>query len=406
MQKRALVGGMIVLLLGGVMVSNLHYYVRTVAAQGDFPDVCAENGNNLIRNCQFNEGMSNWSTFVEAGNSPAFSVESEFPACDSPRCPALRIQANGWFIGGIYQQIPNVVPGASYWANVVWLVYHPAGALDGTVGRRIGIDPTGGTDPSSPAIIWSSEIWNKFDSCPYKICRELQVQATAQNTTITVFVRIASTWKNRRDEFSFVPAQFFGEPESFWIDDVGLIPIGEVPLPSTSPTPQPVEPTNTLPSVPSEPVLASEIVEVAPTPTETITPTPAPSPTPTSTLTRLPTITPTSTRTPTPTRWGRQPTRTPHPTVTPVPEGFVFAGVLPFLGGGVLCLGGGILGLAILGGLVLVWGRHLGAGNMDRVRYPGRSFSSPAERLLSPKGEGDTRTPDQENHRTRKDRKV
>ena len=373
MQERILKGYFVALLLSilsGLAASMLIYNIPSAGAQGDFPDVCAENANNLVRNCQFNEGMSNWNTFVEAGNTPTFGVESEFPACDSPKCPALRIQANDWFVGGVYQRISNVVPGASYWANVVWLVYHPAGKLDGTVGRRIGIDPTGGTDPASSAIVWSSEIWNKFDSCPYKICRELQVQATAQNTTITVFIRIASTWKNRRDEFSFVPAQFFSEPESFWIDDVGLIPVGDTPLALA--TLQPEVPTDTPSSAVSvELTTPGEAAEATPTstvsqPTETPTPSPAPSPTSTFTLTRLPTITPTSTRTPTPTRPPRLPTDMPRPTATPTPQVFLFASALPFVGGGILCLGGGVLALTVLGGLIWMGARRTGMDYVPR----------------------------------------
>lgn len=375
MQQRALIRYFAVFLLGVLTVNSLRYNIPLAGAQNDFPDVCIENTNNLVRNCQFNEGMSNWSAFVEAGGNPTFGVESDFPACDSPQCPALRIQAIDWFVGGIYQQIPNVMPGATYWANVIWLVYHPAGKLDGTVGRRIGIDPTGGTDPTSSAIVWSSEIWNKFDSCPYKICRELQVQATAQNTTITVFIRIASTWKNRRDEFSFVPTQFFSEPESFWIDDVGLIPVGDTLLALA--TSQPEVPTDTPSPVVSveltTPVEAAEATSTSAVskPTETSAPSPVPSPTPTLTLTRLPTITPTSTRTPTPTRPPRLPTDTPRPTATPTPQVFLLAGALPFVGGGILCLGGGVLTLTVLSGLIWMGARRAGMDYVPRKQSLG-----------------------------------
>jgi hypothetical protein len=349
-------------------MSSSGHLISLTRAQSDFPDVCAENAANLVQNCQFNEGMRAWNTFVEAGSAPTFGVEHEFPACDSPKCPALRIQAYDWFIGGVYQQIPNVVPGIPYWANVVWLVYHPAGKLDGTVGRRVGIDPTGGTDPTSPAVVWSPEIWHKFDSCPYKICRELQVQAVAQNTTITLFIRIAATWKNRRDAFSFVPAQFFSEPESFWIDDVGLIPVGDTSLAMSTPPPEvPIDtPSPDATMAPSSAVPAAEAtpspaVESQPTATATPTATPSPTPTPTPTATRLPTITPTATRTPTSTRPPRPATRTPHPTATPTPQVFFFVGALPFVGGGILCLGGGVFALTVLSGLIWMGTRRASA---------------------------------------------
>ena len=345
------------------------------AGQGDFPDVCAENGNNLVQNCQFNDQMNGWGTFVEAGG-PTFSVERDFPACDSPKCPALRIQANDWYIGGVYQQVTNAVPGATYWANVIWLVYHPAGAIDGTVGRRIGIDPTGGTDPQSPNIVWSQEIWNKFDNCSYKICHELQVQAVAQNTTITVFVRIADTWKNRRDEFSFVPSEFFGQPESFWVDDVGLVPVGDVPAapPTSTPVPPgdtPVPPTDT-------PVPAADTpvpVEDTPAP-PTDTPVaevqaPTPTVTPMPTLAPLPTITPTSEPTfePTPTRRPPLPTRTPRPTATPTPAPLISVGPLGLLGGGAVCLGGiALLVVGVVAGGFLYWLYRAGSADLATER--------------------------------------
>jgi hypothetical protein len=341
--------------------------------QGEFPDVCSENPANLVQNCEFNDQMNGWGTFVETGNGPAFGVERDFPACDSPKCPALRIQANDWFVGGIYQQITNAVPGATYWANVVWLVYHPAGAIDGTVGRRIGIDPTGGTDPTSPNIVWSTEIWNKFDSCPYKICRDLQVQAVAQNTTITLFVRIANTWKNRRDEFDFVPAQFFGEPESFWIDDVGMIALGDVPpAPPTDtpvpPTDTPLPPTDT-PALPEDTPVPPPDTPLSPTDTPVVEVAQVPTDTPTATLTRLPTITPTTEPTfePTPTRRPPAPTSTPRPIATPTPAPLIALGTMEILAGGALCLGGlALLVVIAVGSGFLFWLYRLGRADMQR----------------------------------------
>ena len=347
--------------------------------QGEFPDVCADNGNNLVQNCQFNDKMNSWGTFVEAG-SPTFGVEYEFPACDSPKCPALRVGANDWFIGGIYQQISNVVPGATYWANVIWMVFHPAGAIDGTVGRRIGIDPTGGADPKSPAVVWSQEVWNKLVSCPYKICRELQVQTVARNTTITVFVRIEDTWKNRRDEFSFVPAEFFGAGESFWIDDVGLVPVGDVPAaPQPTPTPAPPAdapaPPTDVPAPPTDTPLPPATTQAPATEIplpETDTPVAevaqAPAATASPKLPPLPTITPTSEPTfePTPTPRPATPTRTPRPTATFTPAPLIAIGPLGLLGGGALCLGGlAVIVIVAVGGGLLYWLYRLGTTDAE-----------------------------------------
>lgn len=372
------------LLLSAVLVLP-----QPAAGQDDFPDLCADNPDNLVRNCEFNDQMGDWSTFVEVGN-PSFSVETTWPACDSPKCPALRITADDSFVGGIYQQVPNVVPGQTYWANVIWLVYTPAGKIDGTVGRQIGLDPTGGTDPASPSIIWSQQIWQKFDGCPYKICRELQVQAVAQNPTITLFVRIEDNWKNRRDEFSYVPEQFFSETEFFWIDDVGMVAVGEAPGDGVVPTPTPELPMAT--PIPPTPVPAPPADTPLP-PTETATPigqpadveesaesagTPvaqaeaaASTPPPTPTATPLPTPTPTATPTSTPTPLPPTPTPFPAHTVTPTPAPFWALSSVEMVGGGMLCLVGlGFLGILMVIGGFLYWLYRLGTADIVADEEP------------------------------------
>ena len=261
-------------------------------------------------------------------------------------------------MGGLYQQVP-AVPGTAYWANVTWLVYEPAGKVDNTIGRRVGIDPTGGTDYKSPAIVWSQDLWRTFESCEFKICPELQVSAVAQNSTITVFVRIEDTWKDRRSEFSYVPESFFQMDDQIWIDDVGLIGSGVVP------TPTPVPPTDT--PVPAPPTSTSA---AAPThtpvpPTDTPTPTPGlstetPTPSPTATPTPLPPPpTPSATPSPSPTSTPLPPTPTPTATPTPTPEPSLL-GVVGLAGGAALCLGG--LGLAgiLAAGALLFWLYRLG----------------------------------------------
>lgn len=238
--------------LGGLLLllAGLHL-PADAGGQTDFPDVCQDRADNLVRNCRFNDQLKGWNTFVEAGTRPDFRVVSGSD-CHSPRCPALRIEAAKWFIGGVYQRIGGVTPGQHYWANVIWLVYDPAGVRDNAVGRRIGIDPTGGTDPRSPNVVWSPHLWTALENCPNRICPELQVRAVAQNTTITLFVRVEATWKNRCDEFPDVPAYFFTMTERFWIDDVGMIAA------APTPTPLPVPVTTTVTSQTGGRLLAND----------------------------------------------------------------------------------------------------------------------------------------------------
>jgi hypothetical protein len=76
--------------LSALLVAIWLVWPAPVAGQGEFPDVCAERGNNLIQNCEYNDQMNVWGTFVEAGNGPAFSVERDTPAPppDTPVPPA------------------------------------------------------------------------------------------------------------------------------------------------------------------------------------------------------------------------------------------------------------------------------------------------------------------------------
>jgi hypothetical protein len=153
-----------------VLLGVLLFQPSPVAGQGGFRDVCQEDPNQLLQNCGFSQGLNGWQTFVEAGQVSISTIDGG--ACHSPLCPAAFFASNGSFVAGLYQQVP-ATPGVTYWANVIWLVFHPAGALDNTVGRRVGIDPTGGTDPTSPNVVWSPDLWRAHESCEFRILRSL-----------------------------------------------------------------------------------------------------------------------------------------------------------------------------------------------------------------------------------------
>jgi hypothetical protein len=349
-----------------------------VAGQDDFPDVCQR--GQLLQNCDFSQGLNGWQTFKETGEVQFGTIDGG--GCHSPLCPAAFMVANGSFVGGLYQQVP-ATPGVTYWANATWLVFEPAGKLDNTVGRRVGIDPTGGTDSTAPSVVWSQDLWRTFEGCSYKICPELQVSAVAQNSTITVFLRIEDTWKDRRDEFSFVPEAFFNMEEQFWLDDMGLVAVDGAPAPPPpTDTPVPIPPTDTPPPPTDTPVPVPATDTPLP-PTDTpvpVPPTDTPPPaapeaspselqavaqvdTPTATLaapTATPTSMPTATVTPsaTPTPVPPTPTPTPSPTATATPS---MAGILELVGGGMVCLGGAGAGVFLVVGGFLFWLYRLGA---------------------------------------------
>lgn len=310
-------------------------------AQG-FPRYCLESGSqNLVKNCEFNDGLNQWTPFTISGNAEIKTIDGG--ACHTINHPCGYIQAGQPFLGGIYQQIP-VEPGGIYDANAQLIVYHiePADKEDGAVSRTIGLDPTGGTDPNSPNIVWSPEVW-AFDHAHQMVFPELQVKATAQGNTITLFMRVNAT--NRRGGNTYV-----------WFDEIGMIKVGqgEVPTPTPLPatdTPTPLPATNT-PLPPTE--TATPLATDTPVPTDT----PLPTETPTATATPVPptdTPTPTATATPLPTD---TPTATPSPlpTATPTPVNML-AELIPVVGGSIFCLSIVVIlvGVVIVGGVLWLY---------------------------------------------------
>jgi hypothetical protein len=174
----------------------------------------------------------------------------------------------GTHIGGIYQTVGNVPPGST----VRFTIWGQAWSGDGDdpnysqnpspVHMRVGIDPNGGSDPWSSAIVWSS------DQHPFDAWLPFEVEARASGDRVTVFTWSAPDFPTKHNDI-------------YW-DTASLV----VVLTPTA-TPRPIS-------------------------TRTATPTATQTPAPTSTpmLTSTPTKTPTAVQTP---------TRTPAPTFTPIP---------------------------------------------------------------------------------------
>lgn len=198
--------------------------------------------------------------------------------------------------GGIYQEVDSAASGTTYrfsiYAHVWSSSFEDADVSEdpGAVVVRVGIDPNGGTDGASEDIIWSTAATFFYDAY-----RQYAVIATAESSTITVFVE--ST---------------VGEPRAnnyIYLDDAVLEVASETASDAT-----PTSETNTELTGDSE----AETPTATATGTATATPTetaerarrevgsPAeggdeetPSPTPTATI--MPTDTPTMTPSSTPT---------------------------------------------------------------------------------------------------------
>ena len=359
-----------------LLAITLVFSIADTQAQ-DFPDVCQQ-PENILPNCSFDSGLSGWQSFLETGAAD-FAVLQGGGECHAPLCPAGYIVTQDHFIGGIYQQVP-VAKGNNYYANIVWLVFDSLAndqsvndAVGGGIGRRVGIDPFGGTDSKSENVVWSEDNWR--NDC--KICNVEHVTVTAQADTITVFLRLDDTWRVRaRERGLSVPVS----KDQFWLDDLGLKQVGGEAIPAAAPTDTPPPPPTDTPEpppatdtpVPQEDTPTPELEasaddepeEVAEADTSAVQPvspveTPTPVP-PTNTPAPVPpTLTPTSTPPPTDTPLPRptpQPTRTRSPRPSPTPE----SSDLPLIlgaAGTTVCLGGGLLLViaVVLAGLVWLY---------------------------------------------------
>lgn len=94
--------------------------------------------------------------------------------------------------GGVYQAVDGVRPGTPLRFSIYMMVWSATRMNDSqpnphqsfgqtNMHLKIGIDPTGGTDPWSSEIVWSAEKES------YDVFGRYEVQAVARSTTVTVF---------------------------------------------------------------------------------------------------------------------------------------------------------------------------------------------------------------------------
>jgi hypothetical protein len=93
------------------------------------------------------------------------------------------------FDAGIYQQVGGLTLGQAYAFEMGMASYWRGSGYkktDGKMNKCLGVDPYGGTSPTSTNVIWD---WANCDSTD-KTWPYLNMAATAQAPTMTVFVRI------------------------------------------------------------------------------------------------------------------------------------------------------------------------------------------------------------------------
>jgi LysM repeat protein len=145
------------------------------------------------------------------------------------------------YIAGVYQQVSGLTPGARLQFSAFTQAFNcsndqgcfgPAGRMGysyeaGENFLRVGIDPTGGTDPFSSNIVWSAYA-NPLDSFVQQA-----VEAVAQSDKATVFVWSAPQYSQKHVET--------------FVDNASLVVAGQGPAPTAAPTEaaQPAQPAGT-----------------------------------------------------------------------------------------------------------------------------------------------------------------
>lgn len=120
--------------------------------------------------------------------------------------------------GGCYQEV-GAVPGHEYQVTAYTRCYQSAGA-PGDDAARLGIDPTGGTDPASTNIVWGS--WAYSDDWT-----PMSVSATAAADKMTIYVDIRQPfgyeWNiNVVDDVALADVTFVDMP----LSEVKTAPVG------------------------------------------------------------------------------------------------------------------------------------------------------------------------------------
>jgi LysM repeat protein len=212
----------------------------------------AAQGNNLLQNGGFEgnfsafegdntrkmaAGWSPWNVQRKASDPGFVNLTPEYRPAQNPKRVRSGSSAQEWLTffathrGGIFQRVA-VTQGAklqfSAFVNV-WSTSLDNGDLSeqpGGVIVRVGIDPLGGTDGTSPNIVWvaAPEIYDQY--------QQVSVAATASANFVTVFVETAP-----RDPV---------KNNNTYVDDASLTVIGDAPA---GPTNTPVPATTQAPTV-------------------------------------------------------------------------------------------------------------------------------------------------------------
>jgi hypothetical protein len=171
------------------ITSSAPNYVDGVTADATF--VTQSANPNLLVNGGFETGqIAPWVKFGSFSNNRR--SDGIGPWCTG-KCPPegyydiVSITSYGTQNGGFYQQVSNVIPGATYTARMMHYTWQQGG-VDSDCANVLMIDPYGGTNPDSANLVKTPELSSQ------DTWTTATLSATAASSTITVFVKAIQKW--------------------------------------------------------------------------------------------------------------------------------------------------------------------------------------------------------------------
>jgi hypothetical protein len=194
--------------------------LTTLTVGGTLTPAAAQSPRNLIVNFSFEQGFDphaggevgkGWTPFVLSG-SLAFRDTAGLSPGFVERIEGITSQTlwsdGSPFVAGLWQR-RGVTPGKFYKA---WYAT-AAKVRGGPMVRTLGLDPTGGQDPTAPSVVWGSrydgEKWATIEQGNAPV-----VRVAAQGDRLTVFLKVENSG---------------GGPNQAYLDAVFLVEDGDAP---------------------------------------------------------------------------------------------------------------------------------------------------------------------------------
>jgi len=202
-------------------------------------DPCAQDPANLITNGSMGPDhhdhawgtvVDGWDPFVMSGEPPNYRWEDNEMIDPGG---AQQLYTENTFDAGVYQVVKNLQPGASYMIRWGYSLaaksgggYPVGNTRVNSIGRQLGIDPYGKTDPHSANVIWGQAF---FEGKPAVNLPAMQAIFVAQAAQATIYLRAI--------------AQEGGNGENrVWIDAICMEARGEIPAQPVTPIKPPPPP--------------------------------------------------------------------------------------------------------------------------------------------------------------------